>query len=390
MHRKAKRVTACFLIATVAPLVVGFAALFAYDPLQIYHLPWGRPLTLHSNMRLQAVGAIRHRSFDSVILGTSMTENTSADEASVLLGGHFVNLSLTAADFFERALILDYLFRRKSPKQILYTVDHIYINSRKGYPHFPLSTFDFLYDRNPFNDVRAYLNTHFGACLLRWSHDPDCIGSNVGLDRPNAWYAQPDYAKRFGGFDKWCESKDNYQIGDVRKLVETAVEEISIDGAKAVPKTDRDANVMRAIQYVEDNVVRHVREHPDVRFVFIFPPYFRATYAIWLQARPMHSAIHLAVIRHFAHLSSELDNMEVFGFEDAAFLDDIANYKDLGHYRPAFDSQILQAIASKKHRLTDSNVDAYIDQSLARAKAFNLRDLKRQVDSCFDSSLPVR
>lgn len=385
MHRKAKRVTACFLVATIAPLVVGFAALLAYDPLQIYHLSWGRPLTLHSNMRLQAAGVIRHRNFDSVILGTSMTENSSADEASALLGGLFVNLSLTAADFYERALVLDYLFRGKSPKQILYTVDHIYINSRKGYPHFPLPTFDFLYDRNPFNDVRAYLNAHFGACLLRWSHDPDCIGSAVGLDRPNAWYAQPDYVKRFGGIDRWCESKGDYQIRDVHKLLQTAVEEISTDGAKTAPKAERDAKVMHAIQYVDDNVVRHVREHRDVRFVFIFPPYFRATYAIWHQARPMHSAIHLAVIRHFAHLSSELDNMEVYGFEDAAFLDDIANYKDLGHYGPAFDSQILHAIASKEHRLTENNVDAYIDHSLARAKAFDLRELKRQLDTCFDS-----
>lgn len=382
MHRKARRLVGFYLFLAAIPLLLGFAAFYVYDPLQVYHAPWGRAPTLHGNMRLQAAGVIRRHPFDAVVLGTSMMENTSADEASALLGGKFVNLSLTAGDFFERSLVLDDLFRRRKIRQIVYSLDHIYINSRKGYPYYPLATFDFLYDRNPLNDIRVYLNVHFGQCLLKWSKDPSCTGSEVALNRPNAWFGQAEYATRFGGLAKWCEAGDNYQIRDAHKLIRNAVVDMTTDAGMHPPKSEVEQKVGLAIQYVDDYVIRQVRAHPDVHFYFIFPPYFRATYAIWHQARPVHSAIHLAVVRHFALLADELHNMDVFGFEDESFVDDLANYKDLGHYRETFDSQILESIAAKRHRLTGDNVESYIETATARAAQFNLRKLNGQLDAC--------
>ncbi|MBK6974155.1 MAG: hypothetical protein IPH26_14835 [Sterolibacteriaceae bacterium] len=382
MHRKARRLVLSYFLFTAIPLLAGLAALYAYDPLEVYHRPWGRPETLHSNMRLQAAGVIKHRPFDSVVLGTSMMENTSAKEASALLGGDFVNLSLTAADFFERALVLDDLFRNRKIRQVVYSLDHIYINSRKGYPHYPLPTFDFLYDRNPLNDVRVYLNSHFGRCLLLWSRDPSCVGGEVDLNRPNAWFMQADQSIRFGGLAKWCEAKDNYQIRDAHELIRKAVVDLPVVAQMRMPEAEAGPKVQQAIQYVDDYLIRYVRAHPETRFHLVFPPYFRATYAIWHQARPVHSAIHIAVIRHLALLTDELRNMDVFGFENESFVDDIANYKDLGHYRETFDSRILASIASNEDRLTSDNVEAYIQTATSRAEQFDLRELNAQLDAC--------
>lgn len=299
-----------------------------------------------------------------------------------MLGGDFVNLSLTAGDFFERALVLDDLFRSRKIRRVVYSLDHIYINSRKGYPHYPLPTFDFLYDRNPLNDVRVYLNSHFGRCLLQWSKDPSCVGSEVDLDRPNAWFMQADQSIRFGGLAKWCEARDNYQIRDAHELIRKAVADLPVAAPMPPPEAEAGSKVRQAIQYVDDYVIRRVRAHPETRFYLVFPPYFRATYAIWHQARPIHSAIHVAVIRRLALLTNELQNMEVFGFEDESFVDDIANYKDLVHYRETFDSRILESIAAKRNRLTSDNVEAYIQTASTRATQFDLRKLNEQLDAC--------
>lgn len=382
MHRKARRLVLSFLGLVAIPLLLGFVTFYAYDPLQIFHKPWSRPPTLHSNMRLQAAGIIRHYPFDRIIFGTSMTENTSADEASRLLGGHFINLSLTAGDFFERSLVLADLLRRRKVKEVIYTMDLVYINSRKGYPLFPIPTFEFLYDRNPFNDIRVYLNRHFAECLWRRSREEACIGRNVGLDRPNAWFAQEEYAMRFGGMEKWCMSKDNYQIKDAHELVRKAAEVVSSGGAMSPSEAEIRDKVRTAIRYIDENVVRHVRDHLEIRFVFFFPPYFRATYAIWSQAKPIQYAIHEAVVRYMVQLSGELQNMEVFGFEDAAFVDDLATYKDLGHYRESIDSVILESIAAKKHRLTAGNVAAYLEAARAKATSFDLIALNARLDAC--------
>ncbi|EGO0810583.1 hypothetical protein ITK70_001555, partial [Campylobacter lari] len=88
--------------------------LYVYDPLQLYHEPWFRDKTYHNDMRIQAKGIIDHNDFDSVILGTSMLENTSVKEASYKLGGRFVNLSMAASTFSERFIILRYLIENKN------------------------------------------------------------------------------------------------------------------------------------------------------------------------------------------------------------------------------------------------------------------------------------
>ncbi|ELV8017581.1 hypothetical protein QND80_001710, partial [Campylobacter jejuni] len=75
------------------------------------------------DMRMQARGLILYKDFDSAIIGTSMLENTSAKEANKKLGGNWINLSLGGSTFALRAVILDYLFKHKDIKNIIYSLD---------------------------------------------------------------------------------------------------------------------------------------------------------------------------------------------------------------------------------------------------------------------------
>ncbi len=111
---KAKKSVKLFLSLVLASIILLLSALYIYDPLQIFHKPWGRETTFHKNMRHQAAGIINNYEFDSIILGTSMLENTSANEASEIFGGTFANISMSASDFYERKIILEYLFEKKN------------------------------------------------------------------------------------------------------------------------------------------------------------------------------------------------------------------------------------------------------------------------------------
>ena len=57
-----------------------------------------------ANMRQQAAGIINNYEFDSIILGTSMLENTSAKEADEKLGSKFMNISLSGSNFTKEVL----------------------------------------------------------------------------------------------------------------------------------------------------------------------------------------------------------------------------------------------------------------------------------------------
>ena len=88
-----------------------------------------------------------------------MLDNTSAKEASQILGEKFINLSIDGSDYFERELILNYILniKNKNIKKIIFSLDtwH-FLNQNKGNITYPPHKFDFLYDNKKFNDYKVY------------------------------------------------------------------------------------------------------------------------------------------------------------------------------------------------------------------------------------------
>ena len=111
-----------------------------------------------TNARHQVAARINNLHFDSIILGTSVTENFSAGETSKKLGGKFANLSIGGGDFVTRSLILEYALKRKNLKKILYSLDDMgLVAAEMG----DVKNFDFLYDDNKPNDLRIYFSSKY-------------------------------------------------------------------------------------------------------------------------------------------------------------------------------------------------------------------------------------
>ena len=81
-----KKLSLCTLLPIAVTIISFFVVLFVYDPASIFHKPWGRPFTVHDDMRIQNLALIREFEFDSVIIGSSYTQNTSSTEAGSILG----------------------------------------------------------------------------------------------------------------------------------------------------------------------------------------------------------------------------------------------------------------------------------------------------------------
>ena len=97
-----------------------FALLYVYDPYMLFHKPYFREVTFKQDMRLMARFIVDNYTFDSAILGTSMLENTSAKEAGEKLGGKWMNLSLAGSTLAERAIILEYLLKKKNSRMEIF------------------------------------------------------------------------------------------------------------------------------------------------------------------------------------------------------------------------------------------------------------------------------
>lgn len=377
---KAKKSVKVFLSLVLSTIILFLGALYIYDPLQVFHKPWGRDITFHKNMRQQAAGIINNYSFDSIILGTSMLENTSANKASEIFGGQFVNISMPGSDFVERKLILDYLFKKKTIKKVIYSLDSDkFIYQIKGYKLYPLKNYAYLYDQNPFNDINAYLNNKFLKCLKKFSVSQKCTGDRIGLDRPGAWYKSKHHSIRYGGLDKWFAANNNYQIKNAFKQISSTTSKIAQE--KTVSLKNINIKIEKAKHYINKNLISLAKKYPDTEFLIVSPPYSRIYYAIWAQYNLPAYEIHKAIIEYLVQESMQYKNLKIFGYEDNALVDDIAKYKDPKHYHYSVNAWITQEMSQNRGLLTVDNIDMYLQSNTKKAQDYNLIKLGNEINS---------
>lgn len=366
-----KRLALCPLLLVVLSTLVFFAALFVYDPVSIFHKPWGRPFTVHGNQRIQNLALIREFEFDSVIIGNSYTENTSAAEAGEMLGGKFFNFSMSGSSLAESSIVLDYILRQKPIK----TVFAVFSDGigRGGHGGYPFETWAFLYDSDPLNDIALYMNEHFLACLGKWSYEKSCVGGEVDFDKPWAWENDPDHASRFGGLDNWILYHENVQLAD---FLHTDLPR----AAATLPKEQKEisADKLQDIRdYLNEFLIEQAKKYPQTRFVYFLTPVSRLFLAVRYHTNSY--SFYEAFVRVAVDMTRDVPNVEIYAFGDQDFTGDIALYKDITHYSPGINSWILRAVKEGKGLLRPENVEAYLKRTRDSVRAYDLEAINHYV-----------
>lgn len=358
---------------------VAFIAVFyTIDPLQFFHRSKALNSPLFSNMRVQAAGILNTFSIDSIILGTSMLENTSAAEASAKIGGKFFNISIEGGDYTERAIILKRALQ-KNIKNIIFSLDIYY----RYCPNNDIRIQTYLYDDNHINDIKYYATIKNIRKIFL---------DNYGLtkmdhDRPNAWFNVPDHRDRFGGIEQWVAHKENSQVnGFLFRELPAAAQKFKTDIRQELHAYDKER---MAKQYIEKNILEIIKCHPGTNFYFIFPPYSRFMYATMRRSAPQDFFLHQEIIRYLVDRTKNDKNIHIYGFEDQDFPDDIANYKDPTHYHQKFNSMFLDAIAAGRHELTPEMVEGYLQRCEQKAWDFDIPALNAKVQRLLEAS-PAR
>ena len=358
--------------------ILYFGVMVILDPLKILHKPWFFSDCLQENMREQAAGLIKTRSFDSVILGTSMLENTSASEASQKLGGTFLNLSIAGSDFVERGIVLNALLAEKPIKTVIYSLDDRgLVEPRRGDESYPIEEWSYLYDGKRWSDFFwAYTSTDYLMSLITTG----VIGHKANFDRPNAWYTQKEHQERFGGLDRWFKAQNNNQVKAAFMTIASTIRHIRHHEVKAVtPATS--AKIRQSQHYFDETILSFAHQSPQTQFILILPPYARMTYAMEAQYDQERFAIYCAMIRYIVEKSSFYPNISLYGWGNESFVDDIRMYKDPTHYHVSINSFMLDAISQQKGRLTAHNVETYLSTFGEKSRHYDLFSLGASIDA---------
>lgn len=344
--RQWSTLTLALLLGALA-LIVGAVALV--DPFEIYHQATAfiPPITNGTQIYSNA-GIAKSYEYDSVIIGSSMTENFLPSQFDALFGGSFVKLPINAGSPYNHKQMMDLAFGSHDVRRVIYGVDielmtYFYTTPKCEMP-------DYLYDDNLFNDVRYWFNE---SVLARYI--PACL-KTLGQSDPNL----RDTMYTWGSL---------YSYGKSAALAGIT---ITGDPVEQEPVNEAPEFSQQTKLNVEYNILPYIEAHPETEFIFFFPPYSLAYwYTFYRQGNMQY---HLNQKEALVAALLAYDNVQVYDFQARMdWITDLDNYIDASHYGPWINEAMALFMRTGENRVTslrqaaenDAVIRAGVDQILS-------------------------
>ena len=336
MKQHAMRWTAGLLAAILLLLVGAAAVTWVVDPCLYYRMPekW-QPVFF--NERYQAAGLVKNVKADTVLIGSSMAANYRAGDIGKAFGGTGLRITLPDGYFQEFDQVIDLLFRSQNPERVVFSLDaNILMRDDDGVGD---SIPEYLYDRNPFNDVKylfskdsLYYCAYVHTANSKW-HSGQTLDEGFTWDQ-NIWWSRET---ALGAYER----------------PEPAEETLSEDAF--FRDVDRNLAVVRS----------WIEAHPETKFDIFLPPY---SILYWDKtARQGRTEAVFAALARTCDALTELDNVRFFGFLfDGEIVENLDYYCDYVHHSGEVSQLLLGKMAAGEGLLTAENWQ----ETLANWKAF--------------------
>lgn len=323
----------CFLLI----LCLCGGMVIVVDPYFHYHKPLPFLSYQISDQRYQNDGIVKHFDYDAVITGTSMTDNFKTSELDSLFGTDSIKIPFRGASFREvndaLETAVDY---NKDITMIVRSLegDHLWDDadalcySEDSYPWY-------LYDSNPFNDVKYIFNKTVLLDIV-WGTISDTLGgaSTTSFDDYSSWGT----GFTFGKEQLDLEYDRTYKVEQITAITEADYEQIG--------------------ENISQNVTAIALENPQIQFYIFIPPYSIYYWDVLYQNGTLERQ--LDAEEYAVSLLLECENIRVFSFQDAPeIVCNLDNYRDIFHYSGEINSRILQAFESGDHEITQENYEEY-------------------------------
>lgn len=324
-----------FFIKTIvysALLIVIIAALiWIIDPFIHYHSPfWGLAVT-ETDERGQQIGVAKNISYDTALIGSSMSENFEAswfDDG--ILGNSTVKLCMQGAHFSDYQVLLDEVLSKDTTKTVIFSLDnYLLIHNPEDYP----STIPNYLINDSFPDDISYLVNK----SIAFYYLPQFIINNVRHDFTSE------------GAYVWA---DRYSFdANVARLSYLPARPLQISDEQKFDSYYRNAYLFI------DGIIPYIKDHPDVNFIFYVPPYSILYWDDCVRQGRLTAEI-CALSEVYGTLLYN-DNVRLFYFQDDFdIITNLNNYKDYSHYSKDINYYMYNCMATGTHEV---NKDTYYD-----------------------------
>lgn len=319
------------LLALIALIIV------AIDPFVHYHAPILGLAVAETDERGQQIGVAKNVSYDTALIGSSMSENFEASWFNDgILADNAVKLCMQGAHFDDYKILLDEALSKDTTKTIIFSLDnYIVIHNPEDNP----STIpDYLANDTLTDDAFYLLNKSVAFYYL-----PQFVINNVRHNFTS------------DGAYVWA---DRYSFdANVARSTYTPVRLLQVNDEEKFDTYFRNAYLFL------DGIIPYIKEHPDVNFIFYAPPY---SILYWDD-----------VVRH-GRLTAEIcalnevygtllynPNVRLFYFQnDFDLITNLDNYKDYSHYSKDINRYMYECMANGTYEVDkDTYYDILLDFS---------------------------
>lgn len=297
---------------------------FILDPYIHYRVPNLHPPYFGSDQRHLNPGLAKNFSYDSVIIGTSMTEQIHIFDIEKMLGWKTLKLSISGATAHEQLQILSKALEKPSLKNVLWGVDvysfggetESYRNGKENFPHY-------LYDSNFLNDFRYLLN-------IKTLLDEIDIIKKYYLKKDRFYFAiENSFLPR--------ETPKNRNLA--KHFLDNTI------GTR--PRGFFSASHFQ--ESLEKNLFLPIKSNPSVHFHIVFPPYSILAWHTINNQGWLLEALQFRLL--VANGIQNLPNASLYDPQsDIQLITQLDHYVDPTHYLPIYNDIILRMI--KDHQNT--------------------------------------
>ncbi len=342
---KNKRYTAVFIAALLAMLTLFAGAVFVADPYYQYHEPWGGQPVRLVNGRYQNAGVARSFKYDTILMGTSIAANFSADQFDRLFDAKTAKLIVLDGYFSDFKASLDIAFGTHSVKRVIWGIDsNILARGEEGRStNLP----DYLYNDSRLDDIKYLLNKDMFFGDLAEVVYMAVSGEKGGMDTAYTWEPGMGWSK-------------------------TAALRGYPRPAPAKTETERDAYFADA----ESNlavILGYVDAHPETEFTLFLCPYSMLFWDKMTRLRQVDAVLDMQ--RHILPELCGRSNVRLYYFMDSYdIIGNLENYADSVHFSPEINALLAERMATDKPETADALLER-IDMFEIYVKGFDYEAL---------------
>ena len=352
-------------ISTLLVVVVLSAAAMAgidyvVDPLLVFRVSRIFKPILSTQQRYQNPGLARNYPSPGILLGTSMAVNFSPRQIRDVLGLDLIKLTVYGGTAHELAVTAQAALDAGRVKEVIWMIEPWQFRGavnrvRDDYGPFPY----YLYEKNNYLGWLKYyiLNADTLGRSLR-------VAAETMLGHVPPLEQQLEHAYEAEGATNVVYAR-SVVVEDYKRLVAADI------AKKENAHNDYDIALLKSSS--EENFLKIIRSHPEVKFTIIIPPYSLAQHKLYRDCVPEVFENMLAWKRFVLESGVPLQNAAFYDFqEDIDISGNLDLYHDLVNYKSWLNDWIIDKVKNGYGRVQKEQINPNIELLRSQVTHFSV------------------